>query len=135
MPTIAWDDSSRLLIEKADQQGRYLIELLDKAYVETVSGKAIENLAALIDGLTDYATAHFYFVEHMMSISADLVKHREEHKAFMSGVGELQIAYYCASRPVRLDVLSFLINCLTHHKLRRDVYHLNDRHPFRPRCH
>ena len=134
MPTFAWDDSSRILIEKADEQSKYLIELLDKAYIETASGKAIQNLSALIDGLADYATSHFYFVEHMMSISADLAKHREEHKAFMAGVAELQIAYYCASRPVRLDVLSFLINSLAHHKLRRDVYHLNDRHPFLPRC-
>ena len=126
MPSFAWDDRSRQLMDQADQQCQHLVGLLDKAYAETVSGEAIENLGVLIDGLADYATVHFYFVEHMMSISSDLVEHREEHKVFMSGVGELQIAYYCASRSVPLDTLSFLINWLTHHKLRRDIHRLKD---------
>ena len=121
MPTFESSDRSLILMKKANQHSQHLVQLLDKAYLETARGDAIENLSVLIDGLTDYATAHFYFVEHTMSASLHLVEHRKEHKEFMSRVAELQISYYCARKPVALNVLSFLIDWLTYHQLRQDM--------------
>ena len=141
MPTFARTDSSLHWIRKADQQSHSLIELLDKAYVEAARGDDIENLGVLIDGLTDYATAHFYLIEHIMSTSMDLMErgvehkafagktistslyimeHREEYKAFMAKVAELKNSYYCSEKPVSLKVLLFLTNWLSHYKLRVD---------------
>jgi len=117
MPNIEFNEDSFYFIEKISQKSQHLIRLLDKAYAETVDGDSIENLALLIDGLADYATVHFYFTEHVISKVCNVKKYREEHKALMDNVLELQDACR-AARPVPLNKLSTLINLLAHQKMR-----------------
>jgi hemerythrin len=136
MPAIEWNETSLNMLQKTNEQSDYLRGLLDKAYQETTKGEAIENFPVLLDALTDYATAHFYFIEHIISkiylmehrgeqhedatvSTFNLTEHREQYKHFIEMVGELKNHFYCTNT-VPLQVLSPLITWLTQHKLKID---------------
>ena len=123
MPIIEWSKSFELGIDEFDYHHKHLVDLLNMTYDRFTNGASHEELGAVLDELADYATYHFAAEEYWMGVHEypGFTKHSEEHKKFCNRVTEILNDFHNGNDSLSLEVLTFIMNWLTHHIMGTDA--------------
>ena len=112
-----WKDEYSVNIASIDAQHRNLFAIAGELHVAMRAGQAKAVLAAILDRLLSYTSAHFGHEESMMQRYAypDLAAHKAEHEALKKQVLEFQAAFQNGTAVVSIELMNFLRNWLEKH--------------------
>lgn len=109
------------LMQDIDILRKELIVRIDFAYIETSKGGSFEELKLLIDDLVDFAAIYFKYVAILSDNTHKPNNITSEDLDFIHNISLLKKAYHFENSYVRLNVLSSLINWLSHNSIKRKI--------------
>lgn len=120
---VKWSQSFEFGIDEFDNHHKQLVNLLNDTYDRFNEGARKDDLEALLEELSDYATFHFNAEEHWMEVNEypGLAKQRAEHDKFSNRVAEIGQDLRKGKDGLTLEVLVSLVNWLKHHILELDA--------------
>jgi len=123
MALVEWQEMFELGIDEFDDHHKHLVNLLNMTYDGFTCGASNEELGAVLDELADYATYHFAAEEYWMGVNEypELSKHSREHEKFCNRLTEILNDFHNGNDCLSLEVLTFIMNWLTHHILETDA--------------
>lgn len=123
MPLLEWNSSFELGIRQIDDHHKQLVSLINDTYDHLICDASYETIGAVLVELVDYASYHFAAEEQLMKERnyPHLPQHKGEHERFSSRVAQIQNDFLVEKSGLRLDVLVFLKNWLSHHILNADA--------------
>lgn len=118
-----WDPNFELGIHEFDEHHKHLVDLINLAFDGFAYKAERDEIEAVLDELSDYATYHFAAEEQWMEAHQypALPRHREEHQRFCDRVAEIRGEFRRGEAHLSLEVLQFLHSWLTNHILKTDA--------------
>jgi hemerythrin len=112
-----WNDSMSVNVEVIDQQHQRLFALIARLRDAMSRGEGRTVLCDILDGLVDYANAHFAAEEGYFEASAypHCDTHRKQHRDFVAKVSEFKRGMDEGRLMLTLDVMDFLGEWLVDH--------------------
>lgn len=122
---LEWNKSFAVGIEEFDEHHKHLIDLLNEAYNNFITGASHQAVGESLGKILDYATYHFSAEEHWMELHgyAGLPLHHAEHEKFTRRVLEIIENFHESKSNLSLEILNILKNWLFDHILKTDAYY------------
>lgn len=122
MSLLVWDDSYSVNVGSCDEDHKKLFALTNELHEAMKRGKATQVLDGVVKSLADYTRYHFAREEALMEKTQypNLIKHREQHVAFVKKVEEFQQHLKTGAIGQSIAVTDFLRDWLTNHIKKTD---------------
>lgn len=117
MSLVAWSDKLSVGVSVIDAEHKELINLLKDVHEAIETGQRREVLGAALDVLIAHTVAHFAHEEILFAETGypDAEAHKNEHKALIEQILDVQRGYRAGELILSPDVLKFLRRWLILH--------------------
>lgn len=124
MPSFYWNPHLETGNKRVDGQHRHLIDLTNRLADAVTGHGRVQESAALLDDLTNYAREHFRDEEELMSQSAQSPKakkaHISAHRNFVAKLRRIAAKSALGEADTAEEILEFLVTWLVAHILDMD---------------
>lgn len=129
--TIRWTEELSIGNPHIDEEHARIIELYNEL-TDILASQPYDNskFAAILNGLFDYSFYHFRREERYMQLFEypDLNAHKEQHKAYILHVSQMNARFFSANPPNPADILAFLGNWWSNHIQQTDQLYERYKH-------
>lgn len=117
LPLIEWNDSLSVKVQSIDEQHKQLVVLINRLRDSSVSGKGNQELASILNELTNYTVNHFAHEEKIFAEYGypETEEHIKAHTALVAQVGKLNEDFAAGRAKLTGDLFQFLRNWLNGH--------------------
>lgn len=117
LPVIEWNDSLSVSVKSIDDQHKQLVHLINRLRDSSVAGKGNQDLADILNELTNYTVMHFEHEEVIFDKIgyAETEEHKKAHTALVAQVGQLNKDFAAGNAKLTGDLFHFLRNWLNGH--------------------
>lgn len=122
MAHIVWDEKMSVLVRQMDDEHKKLIEIINNFYESMGGDNSKAQIQAVIKSMKEYTVFHFSDEERLMQKHGyvGLEQHKQEHKAFIEKVKDMENRYSQGKLLLSLEVANFLKTWLTNHIMQSD---------------
>ncbi len=116
-PYFPWSEAMSVKVPRIDAQHKRLVELVNTLYAEMIEKRGQEAQKRTIDGMVEYAAAHFAHEEEAMRRFGfpGMVPHKAEHEAFTRKARELRQRADGDGFILTMEILDYLKGWLQRH--------------------
>ena len=117
MKPFEWDDDYLIDISGLDSHHKQLVNLLNKAYCESLNESTVGDLDLTLVELLDYAAFHLEYEALMIVTSAHSIseKHLNDKNRYQSKILRIQNYYFHPDRNSAPKILTFMNRWITNH--------------------
>ncbi|MBT8341688.1 MAG: bacteriohemerythrin [Desulfatitalea sp.] len=117
MAIVKWSEDLSVNVREIDKQHQKLVSLINSLGDAMRERRAKEVVGSVIQELADYALTHFLTEEKYFDKYGypDLVKHKNEHDAFVEKVSKFQKDFDAGRLALSINMLNFLKDWLINH--------------------
>ncbi len=128
LPLIEWNDSLSVKIQSIDDQHKQLVNLINRLRDSSVAGKGNQELAGILNELTEYTVKHFAHEEEIFEKIGytGTEEHKKAHNALVAQVGQLNKDFAAGNAKLGGELFQFLRTWLNGHIRGTDRLYIDD---------